>query len=191
MPRPKPVPEEIDKSSEEADDDTRTPGGTAATIIVHATAQAMLGECGWPSRGVALVMINMTMIVFIGRPTAICVYRAQGLLFQILKGMCPDRLLLAGGKFINDALKLTGFGTIPAMAADAALCGAVTYAVGYTTELYFKQNGEMSKAALKAAFKEQFREARQRMKERSAGHWQLSLRQSFNFENALAAKVYA
>jgi hypothetical protein len=42
----------------------------------------------------------------------------------------------------------------------------VTYAVGYTTELYFKQNGEMSKAALKAAFKEQFREARQRMKER-------------------------
>jgi hypothetical protein len=34
--------------------------------------------------------------------------------------------LLAGGKFINDALRLTIFSTIPAMAADAVLCGAVT-----------------------------------------------------------------
>ena len=74
-------------------------------------------------------------------------------------------MLLAGGKFVNDALKLTGFGTIPAMAADAVLCGAVTYAVGYTTELYFKQDGQMSKQALKAAFKEQYRQARQKMTE--------------------------
>jgi hypothetical protein len=73
--------------------------------------------------------------------------------------------LFAGGKFINDALKLTGFGTIPAMAADAVLCGAVTYAVAYTAEQYFKQDGQMTTAALKAAFREQFRETRQRMKE--------------------------
>jgi len=113
-------------------------------------------------------MINTKMIIFIGRADGYLwdKDKAKGLLFQILKGMgLSTGLLLAGGKFINDALKLTGFGTIPAMAADAVLCGAVTYAVGYTTELYFKQNGEMSKAALKAAFKEQFREARQRMKE--------------------------
>ena len=48
---------------------------------------------------------------------------------------------------------------------DAVLCGAVTYAVGYTTELYFKQDGQMSKQALKAAFKEQYRQARQKMTE--------------------------
>jgi hypothetical protein len=41
----------------------------------------------------------------------------------------------------------------------------VTYAVGYTTELYFKQDGQMSKQALKAAFKEQYRQARQKMTE--------------------------
>ena len=56
-------------------------------------------------------------------------------------------LLLAGGKFVNDALKLTGPGTISAMAADAVLCGAATYAVGYTAETYFKQDGQMSKQA--------------------------------------------
>jgi uncharacterized protein (DUF697 family) len=165
---PKPVPEEIDKSFEEADDDTRTPEERAATIINHATAQAAFWGA-WPAVSwVALVMINTKMIVFIGRADGYLwdKDKAKGLLFQILKGMgLSTGLLLAGGKFINDALKLTGFGTIPAMAADAVLCGAVTYAVGYTTELYFKQNGEMSKAALKAAFKEQFREARQRMKE--------------------------
>jgi uncharacterized protein (DUF697 family) len=117
---------------------------------------------------VALVMINMTMIVFIGRAYGHLwdKQKAKGLLFQILKGMgLSTGLLLAGGKFVNDALKLTGFGTIPAMAADAVLCGAVTYAVGYTTELYFKQDGQMSKQALKAAFKEQYRQARQKMTE--------------------------
>ena len=63
--------------------------------------------------------------------------KAKGLLFPIIKGMgLSTGLLLAGGKFINDALKLTGFGTIPAMAADAVLCGAVTYAIGYTAEQY-------------------------------------------------------
>ena len=55
------------------------------------------------------------------------------------------------------------------MAADAVLCGAVTYAVGYTAETYFKQDGQMSKQALKAAFKEQYRLARQRMKESPPG----------------------
>ena len=76
---------------------------------------------------VALVMINMTMIVFIGWAYGHLwdKEKAKGLLFQILKGMgLSTGLLLAGGKLINDALKLTGFGTIPAMAADAVLCGA-------------------------------------------------------------------
>jgi uncharacterized protein (DUF697 family) len=167
-PPPKPEEEEIDKGFEEADDDTRTPEERAATIINHATAQAAFWGA-WPAVSwVALVMINMTMIVFIGRAYGHLwdKQKAKGLLFQILKGMgLSTGLLLAGGKFVNDALKLTGFGTIPAMAADAVLCGAVTYAVGYTTELYFKQDGQMSKQALKAAFKEQYRQARQKMTE--------------------------
>ena len=66
-PPPKPVPEEIDKGFEEADDDTRTPEERAATVINHATAQAAFWGA-WPAVSwVALVMINMTMIVFIGR----------------------------------------------------------------------------------------------------------------------------
>ena len=99
--------------------------------------------------------------------------------------------LLAGGKFINDALKLTGFGTIPAMAADAVLCGAVTYAVGYTAEPYFKQDGQMSKHALKAAFKEQYRQAPTEDEGEPAVRSQWSPRQSLIFEDTLTAKVHA
>ncbi|UEM19068.1 DUF697 domain-containing protein [Skermanella mucosa] len=167
-PEPEPKPEEIDKSFEEADDDTRTPEERAGTIINHATAQAAFWGA-WPAVSwVALVMINMTMITFIGRAYGHLwdKDKAKGLLFQILRGMgLSTGLLLAGGKFVNDALKLTGLGTIPAMAADAVLCAAVTYAVGHTAETYFKQDGRMSKQALKAAFKEQYRQAKQKMKE--------------------------
>ena len=83
---PKPVPEEIDKSFEEADDDTRTPEERAATIINHATAQAAFWGA-WPAVSwVALVMINMTVIVFIGRAYGHLwdKERARGLLFQSL-----------------------------------------------------------------------------------------------------------
>ena len=166
--QPEPKAEEIDRSFEEADDDTRSPAERAGVIINHATAQAAFWGA-WPAVSwVALVMITMTMIVFIGRAYGHLwdKDKAKGLLFQILRGMgLSTGLLLAGGKFVNDALKLTGLGTIPAMAADAVLCGAVTYAVGHTAEAYFKQDGQMSKQALKAAFKEQYRQAKQRMKE--------------------------
>jgi hypothetical protein len=43
------------------------------------------------------------------------------------------------------------------------------YAVAYTAEQYFEQDGQISKAALKATFKEQYRQARQRMKESPPG----------------------
>ncbi|EWY41854.1 hypothetical protein N825_24770 [Skermanella stibiiresistens SB22] len=166
--KPEPKPEEIDKGFEEADDDTRTPEERSEIIINHATAQAAFWGA-WPAVSwVALVMINMTMIVFIGRAHGHLwdKEKAKGLLFQILRGMgLSTGLLLAGGKFLNDALKLTGIGTIPAMAADAVLCGAVTYAVGHTTHEYFKRDGRMDKNALKAAFKEQYRQAARRMRE--------------------------
>ena len=64
-----------------------------------------------------------------------------------------------------------------------------TYAVGYTTELYFKQNGEMRRRP-KGGFQGAVPGGQTEDEGESVGHWQLSLRQSFNFENALAAKVY-
>ena len=45
---PNPVQEEIDKSFEETNDDTRTPEERAATIINHATAQAAFWGA-WPA----------------------------------------------------------------------------------------------------------------------------------------------
>ena len=50
--------------------------------------------------------------------------------------------LLAGGKFINDALRLTGFSTIPAIGGGRGAVRGRDYAAGYSAEQYFKQDGQ-------------------------------------------------
>lgn len=165
---PKPDAAEIHRGFEQVDKGA-SPEVRASRIINHATAQAAFWGA-WPAVSwVALVMINMTMIVFIGRAYGYLWDRdkAKDLLFQILKGMgLSTGFLLAGTKLINDTLKLTGVATIPAMAADAVLGGAVTYAVGHTTMSYFKNNTRMSRDEMKAAFRDQLQRAKREMKEK-------------------------
>jgi hypothetical protein len=67
--------------------------------------------------------------------------------------------LLAGGKFINDALRLTGFSTIPAIGGGRGAVRGRDLCRWLHSRTVFQAGWSMSKAALKAAFREQFREA--------------------------------
>jgi uncharacterized protein (DUF697 family) len=87
--------------------------------------------------------------------------KSKEFVYQLLKGMgLATGGLLAGGKIINDLLKVSGVATLAGIAADAVLCGAVAYAVGETTTDYFKKGCKVDKDALKNRFKETLRQGK-------------------------------
>jgi uncharacterized protein (DUF697 family) len=77
-------------------------------------------------------------------------------------------MLTMGLKFFVEVLKgvgVIGIGgpTAVGMALDAALCGAVTYALGYTSKEFFKQNKQMSPEEIKAKFKAFYAEGKSKV----------------------------
>lgn len=96
---------------------------------------------------------------------------AGKILRNILTSVRTTTLALAiGMKFFVEVLKGVGVitmggTTLAGMALDAALCGAVTYAVGYTSKEYFKRDQVMSKDQIRTEFERAFAEGKQRMKD--------------------------
>ncbi len=77
-----------------------------------------------------------------------------------------------GLKFFAEVMKGVGIitmggATVAGMALDAVLCGAVTYAVGFTTKDYFKKNKKMSKTEIKSSFEDYFKEGKSKVKSRT------------------------
>jgi uncharacterized protein (DUF697 family) len=72
-----------------------------------------------------------------------------------------------GWKVIIEIAKVAGIATAGAvtgvaMAVDAVLFSAVTYAIGYTSKEYFKKDGKMSDEALGKLFKKMVKEGKKR-----------------------------
>jgi len=77
-----------------------------------------------------------------------------------------------GLKFMAEVLKGAGVitlgGATPVgMALDAALSGAVTYAVGFTTVRYLEKNQELSADEIRAEFRARFKEGTDRLQEQA------------------------
>jgi uncharacterized protein (DUF697 family) len=103
---------------------------------------------------------------------------AAELVVQLFKGCGLTWTATAFGlKFMAEVLKVSGLVTMgvatPAgMALDAVLCGAVTYAVGFTTLRYLEQNRELPAEVLRTEFRTRFTEGmailREQARQRSA-----------------------
>jgi uncharacterized protein (DUF697 family) len=77
-----------------------------------------------------------------------------------------------GLKFMAEVLKGAGVITLGGatpigMALDAALSGAVTYAVGFTTVRYLEKNQELSADEIRAEFRARFKEGTDRLQEQA------------------------
>jgi len=70
--------------------------------------------------------------------------------------------LVLGSKIISIILASTGLGYIGAVALDAAVSGAVAYAVGSCAKAYFK--GERNKEKLGSLFRTSFESAKEKIK---------------------------
>ncbi|MEJ2867382.1 DUF697 domain-containing protein [Actinomycetospora sp. OC33-EN08] len=78
--------------------------------------------------------------------------------------------LTIGMKFFVEVMKGAGVitmggATAAGMALDAVLCGAVTYAIGFTSKKYFQQDQQMSPQQMKAEFNRSFDEGKSKVRE--------------------------
>jgi uncharacterized protein (DUF697 family) len=91
---------------------------------------------------------------------------AARLLRQIMVAAGSSTAMFALGlKFFAEVMKGAGVitmggATAAGMALDAALAGAVTYAIGFTAKTYFEQGRKLDEAALRAEFKRRLREGK-------------------------------
>jgi uncharacterized protein (DUF697 family) len=103
---------------------------------------------------------------------------AAALVVQLFKSCGLTWTATAFGlKFMAEVLKVSGVVTMgvatPAgMALDAVLCGAVTYAVGFTTLRYLERNRELPAEVMRTEFRTRFTEGmailREQARQRSA-----------------------
>ena len=78
-----------------------------------------------------------------------------------------------GLKFCAEVLKGAGVitmggTTVAGMAIDAALCGGITYALGYTVKVQLDKNMKLSKSEIKNIFKEKFQEGKEKVKNKAS-----------------------
>lgn len=73
-------------------------------------------------------------------------------------------VITLGVKFGAEVLKITAIGTLPGMALDAVLCGAVTYALGFTSKNFFAKGRDMSAKEIREVFKKMFEEGKEKIK---------------------------
>lgn len=138
-------------------------------VLINAGLGAVpFGINSWTFIGVISVMISLLGGVYghhltnegIGKLVQ-KIFMATGLSF------CMFTL---GLKFFAEVLKGAGVftmgGATPVgMALDAVLCGAVTYAIGFTTKEYFKKDRKLSDAEIRRHFKHNYEVGKQKVKQ--------------------------
>lgn len=137
--------------------------------------------------GLGAVPLGINIWTFIGVSTVMVVALGQihgyhlsnegagELIKEIFKAAGFQFLALGLGlKFFAEVLKGAGVitmggATVAGMALDAVLCGAVTYALGYTTKAYFEKNRVMSKDELRQQFMSSYEEGKDKVKASKGG----------------------
>lgn len=159
--------EELGKAKDKGD---KADGVIWVAVLANAGMGAVpLGINMWTFAGV-----NTLMVVFLG---GIYEYHlsqedAGKLVKQIFSAVGWTWMASTLGlKFFAEVLKGAGIitmggTTLAGMALDATLCGAVTYALGYTAKDYFARGKKMSVSELEKTFKSNFKEGKQKVKNR-------------------------
>lgn len=140
--------------------------------------------------GLGFVPLGINFWTFIGVSTVMVIWlgSAYGLHLseegasQIIKQIFSSVgamffMTTLGLKFFAEVLKGAGVitmggTTVAGMALDAILCGAVTYAIGFTSKEMFKRNQKMSSTEIRNFFKQSFEEGKQKVKETKHGEVQ-------------------
>jgi uncharacterized protein (DUF697 family) len=119
------------------------------------------------------VAANVTMIVALGHIYGYTLNREQagGLIRQMLMSVGVTWAIAAlGYKLLVEIIKVAGIATLGvvtavAMGLDGVLCGALSYALGYTAMTYFKKGCELDKKAMGEAVRSYFAQGKSKVKE--------------------------
>ena len=120
----------------------------------------------------SFVLVSTLMIVFLGRAYGYEMNNADAA--KVLKQIFLSigftlAATTIGLKFFAEVLKGAGVitmggATAAGMALDAALAGAVTYALGFTSRAYFESDRRATKAQLRREFGERLQEGKAQLK---------------------------
>jgi len=139
----------------------------AAIAINTGLGAVPLGINMWTFMGVTSVMVTFLGGIYGHHLTSEGAGKLIKTIFASVGAMFF--MFTLGIKFFAEVLKGAGIitmggATVAGMALDAVLCGAVTFALGFTTKDYFKRGQQMSKEELGDKFKTLFEEGKKQVR---------------------------
>jgi uncharacterized protein (DUF697 family) len=161
----------------DAAEDKKSKGEKAAAVIWAAIGiNAGLGVVPfginiWTFVGVVVVMVSMLGTIYGYHYTN---DDAAALIKHIIASVGATwAALTLGMKFFTEVLKGTGVitlggATAAGMALDAVLCGAVTYALGYTTKTFLDSGKQMTEEQIRDEFRLHFKEGKRQMRRKAS-----------------------
>lgn len=168
-------PQEIIKQKLEAIMKEKKNADEAADKIIWAAVSVNAG-LGFVPLGInvwTFIGISTTMILFLGKNYGLTLSNegAGKIIKQIFSAVGATFFMTTLGlKFFVEVLKGAGVLTMGGTtliggALDAALCGGITYAIGFTVKAMFKKDRAMSDTEIKNIFKENYAEGKRKVKE--------------------------
>jgi uncharacterized protein (DUF697 family) len=146
-------------------------GKAEAIIWMNVVANAGMGAVPLGINTWTFIGANTAMIVALGHlyGYTLTKERAGALLRQMFSAVgLTWAASILGMKFFAEILKGAGVitmggATVGGMALDAVLCGAISYAIGYTSKMYFVNGCSLTSHQMSAEFKKQFAEGKTRV----------------------------
>ncbi len=168
-------PREIAKQKFEAIIKEQKHGDETADKIIW-TAVSVNAGMGFIPLGInvwSFIGVSTIMTVFLGKTYGLTLTNegASKMIKQIFTAVGSTFFMTTLGlKFFVEVLKGVGVITMGGTtliggALDAALCGGITYALGYTTKAMFKRERTMSNSEIKSIFKQNYAEGKRKVKQ--------------------------
>jgi uncharacterized protein (DUF697 family) len=139
-----------------------------AIIWAAVTVNAGLGAVPFGINNWTFIGVNTAMVVWLGTTYGhhLTDKGASAIIKQIFSAVGMTTMCLYyGAKFFAEVLKGVGLftmggPTLIGMALDAVLCGAMTYALGYTAKEYFERNQSLSQQQMNEVFMKRFEQGK-------------------------------
>ncbi|MGH3717624.1 MAG: DUF697 domain-containing protein [Pseudonocardiaceae bacterium] len=115
------------------------------------------------------VSVDMAMVAAVGKIYGYTYsHERAGELVKSILGAATfgTSIYLLAAKAFSESTKAAGIAITPfyvlGVSMDMFLCGAVTYAIGFTSKNYFEQGATMSRAEMRRAFKRNLKDGKKR-----------------------------
>lgn len=153
------------------------PHEQARAIILAAVAiNAGMGAVPFGINMLSFMAVDATMVALVGSIYGFTYTHEQAA--ALVKSMFTavtfsTAVYLLAFKVFAESAKASGaVGAVPFVVAgvsmDVFLCGALTYAIGFTSKTYFEREARMSQAEMQREFNENLRKGKGEMKARNA-----------------------